>query len=59
MGNVVICKNLMQKASVVGSAFGVGNCFFSVALFSLSPSNYFSLERKRRAVKETGTEDFT
>ena len=28
MGNIVICKNLMQKASVVGSAFGVANCFF-------------------------------
>ena len=50
MGNVVICKNLMQKASVVGSASGVANCFFSGGLFSLSPSNYFSLERQSRAV---------
>ena len=59
MGNVVICENLLQKASVIGSTFGVANCFFSVPLFSLSPSNYFSLETIKRAVKETGTRDFT
>ena len=29
---------------------GVANCFFSVALSSLSPSNYFSLERQSRTV---------